>query len=57
MQTRFFQTRSSFVRTLHNADSERFTQTTLQAQASDAVARREYLARYSVTTNTQQENN
>lgn len=48
MQTRFFQTRQSFVRTLHNSDSDRFTQTTLQARASDAVARREYQQRYSL---------
>ncbi len=35
-------------RTLETRDSDRYRQTELQAQASDVVARREYLQRYSI---------
>lgn len=48
--TRFFQTRLVRPAALTEPDSARYSQSTLQAQASDAVARREYLARYAVTT-------
>ena len=55
--TRFFQTRFNHVRKPDEPDSARYSQTTLQAQASDDVARREYFQKHRpITINTQQEN-